>query len=129
MLFTPCRLRPGAWLDETGWCAGLSILCGVYGRRSLVGEPFDRVIKGHPRMPRCLPPRCRRPGHQRAGERAKNNAHVIPAGLRVPEHRGAAIRAKMKFDFSPRVAGAHVDLARSLDTHLILREKGDDAEG
>src|SRR5215469_15342833 len=80
-------------------------------------------------MPRCLPPRYRRPGHRRIGERAKRDADVIGAELRVPEHRGAAIGTEMKLDFSPRVAAAHVDLARPLGAHLLLREENDDAEG
>src|SRR6516162_4056959 len=80
-------------------------------------------------MPRSLPNRYRRPGHQRVGERARSDADMVRADLRIPEHRGAAIGAEMKFDFSPRVAGADVDLARPLDAHLPLREMGADAEG
>jgi hypothetical protein len=94
----------------------------------LVGKPFDGVIKDHPRMPRCLPNRSCRPGHQRVGERAKGDADVIRAKLRIPEHRGTAIGAKMKFDISPRVAPAHVDLARPLGAHLLPRKKGDDCK-
>ena len=80
-------------------------------------------------MPRCLPPRYRRPGHRRIGERANRDADVIRAELRVPEHRGAAIGTEMKLDLSPRVAAAHVDLAWPLGAHLLLREKDDEAEG
>src|SRR5215469_11938735 len=35
----------------------------------------------------------------------------------------------MLFDLSPRVAAAHVDLARPLGAHLLSREKGADAKG
>jgi|SRR6516165_4354568 len=54
---------------------------------------------------------------------------MVRADLRIPEHRGAAIGAEMKFDFSPRDAGADVDLARPLDAHLLLWEMGAGAEG
>ena len=35
----------------------------------------------------------------------------------------------MNFDLSPRVAAAHVDLARPLGAHLLFREIGADAKG
>src|SRR5580704_2366563 len=80
-------------------------------------------------MPRRLPNRYGRRGHRRVGERARSDADMVRACLRIPEYRGTAVGTEMKLDFAPRVAGTHVDLARPLDVHLLLREKGDDAEG
>src|ERR1700760_3244951 len=80
-------------------------------------------------MPRRLPHGYGRPGHRWVGERAKGDADQVPAPFRVPEHRGAAIGAEMNFDLSLGVAAAHVDLARPLGTHPVLREIGADAKG
>src|SRR5215468_2399596 len=80
-------------------------------------------------MSRRLPNRYRRPGHQRVGERARSDADMVRSDLRIPEHRGAAIGAEMKLDFSSGVVAAHVRFTRPLDVHLVLREMGADLEG
>src|SRR6516165_5255594 len=80
-------------------------------------------------MPRRLPHGYGRPGHRRVGERAKGDADKVRESFRIPEHRGAAVRAEMKFDLSPRVAPAHVDLAAPLGADLLFREIGADAKG
>jgi hypothetical protein len=67
--------------------------------------------------------------HRRVGEHAKGDADKIRERFRVPEHRGAAVRAEMKFDLSPRVATAHVDLAWPLGEDLLFWEIGADATG
>src|SRR5215471_13110840 len=80
-------------------------------------------------MPCRLPHGHRRPGHRRIGEGAKGDADKVRENFRIPEHRGAAVRAEMKFDLSPRVATAQVDLAPPLDADLLFREISADAKG
>src|SRR5215472_13621179 len=82
------------------------------------------VIEGYPGMPCRLPHGYRRPGHRRVGERANGDADKVRAPFRVPEHRGAAVGAEVNFDLSPRIAAAHIDLARPVGAHLLSREIG-----
>ena len=79
-------------------------------------------------MPRHLPHRYRRPG-QRVSERAKSNTDWIRERLNIREQRRATIGAEMKFDFSPRVAAARVDLVHPLRAHLLCRKVGADTKG
>src|SRR5215471_16869152 len=96
----------------------------------LTSKVKEFMIESHPGMPCRLPHRYRGPGHRRIGERAKGDADKVRESFRVvPEHRGTALGAEMLFDLSPRVAAAHVDLARPLGAHLLSREKGADAKG
>jgi len=92
-------------------------------------KAIELVIESHPGMPRRLPHGYRRPGHRRVGEGAKGDADKVRENFRIPEHRGAAVRAEMKFDLSPRVATAQVDLAPSLGADLLFWEIGTDAKG
>src|SRR6516165_9350470 len=92
-------------------------------------KPIELVIETHPGMPRRLPYGYRRARHRRVSERAKGDAGKVREAFRIPKHRGAAARAEMKFDLSPRVAAAHVDLARPLGAHPLFREIGADAKG
>src|SRR6516225_7700230 len=76
-----------------------------------------------------LPHGYRRPRHRWVSERAKGDADKGRAPFRVPEHRGAAVGAEVNFDLSPRIAAAHIDLARPLGVYLLFREIGADAKG
>src|SRR5215471_16555438 len=80
-------------------------------------------------MPRRLPHGYCRPRDRRVSERSKGDADKGRESFGIPEHRGAAIRAEMKFDLSPRVATAHIDLARPVGAHLLFQEIGADAKG
>ena len=66
----------------------------------------------------------------RVGRTAKSGSAKQPAAMPSfarplaghPIHRGAAVRAKMKADLESGIGKARIDLALSLDSHLVLRE-------
>src|SRR5262252_3199475 len=89
---------------------------------------IELMIQVHPGMPRRLPHREGQPRHRRIGD-AKGDADKVRENFRIPKYRGAAARAEMKFDLSPGVATAHIDLAPPLGADLLFREIGADAKG
>jgi len=98
-------------------------------RPDRVDVQSEGVRDRKPGMPCRLPHGYTGPGHRWIRERAKGDADKVREGFRVPEHRGTTAGAEMLFDLSPRVAAAHVDLARPLGAHLLFREIGADAKG
>jgi hypothetical protein len=102
---------------------------GAFDPLELTYKVMKSVIESHPGIPRRLPHGCRRPGHRRVGERTKGDADEVGETFSVPENCGTAAGAEMEFALSPRIAAAHVNLARSFGAYLLFREIGGSANG
>ena len=66
--------------------------------------------------------RVGRDREKRVRKAACRDAQFVRPLAGHPIHRGAAVRAKMKADLESGIGKARIDLALSLDSHLVLRE-------
>src|SRR5579862_3001280 len=71
-----------------------------------------------------LPERHGRRGKRGIVECADRNAKARGACLARPTNSHAAVRTEMMIDSRSRVAGAGVDLVRTIETHVLFREIG-----